>query len=64
MIVNFRVRGISRGIHKLTRTPTLIKKKKDEMIDFSKCNVFLCYYGLFYKMVWVKMSSFNIWING
>jgi hypothetical protein len=28
MIVNFRNRGISRGAHKLARTPTLIKKKK------------------------------------
>jgi hypothetical protein len=27
MIVNFRARGISRGTHKLARTPTLIKKK-------------------------------------
>ena len=26
MVVNFRVRGISRGMRKLTRTPTLIKK--------------------------------------
>jgi hypothetical protein len=28
MVVNFRTRGISRGTHKLARTPTLIKKKK------------------------------------
>jgi hypothetical protein len=27
MVVNFRARGISRGRRKLTRTPTLIKKK-------------------------------------
>jgi hypothetical protein len=25
MVINFRVCGISRGAHKLTRTPTLIK---------------------------------------
>ena len=29
MVVNFRVRGISRGACKLTRTPMLIKKKKE-----------------------------------
>jgi hypothetical protein len=28
MVVNFRVRDISRGARKLARTPTLIKKKK------------------------------------
>jgi len=28
MVVNFRVRGISRDTHKLVRTPTLIKNKK------------------------------------
>ena len=28
MVVNFRTRGISRGTRKLTRTPTLTKKKK------------------------------------
>jgi hypothetical protein len=27
MVINFRTRRISRGIRKLTRTPTLIKKK-------------------------------------
>jgi hypothetical protein len=27
MVVNFRVRGISRGARKLARTPTLTKKK-------------------------------------
>jgi hypothetical protein len=29
MVVNFRAREISRGTHKLARTPTLIKKKKN-----------------------------------
>jgi hypothetical protein len=29
MIVNFRAREISRDIHKLVRTPTLIIKKKN-----------------------------------
>ena len=29
MVVNFRARGISRGARKLTRTPTLIEKKKE-----------------------------------
>ena len=29
MVVNFRARGISRDMHKLTRTPTLTEKKKD-----------------------------------
>jgi hypothetical protein len=28
MVVNFRIREISRGAHKLTQTPTLIIKKK------------------------------------
>jgi hypothetical protein len=28
MVINFRTRGISRGARKLTRTPTLIQKKK------------------------------------
>ena len=28
IVVNFRTRGISRGTHKLTQTPTLNKKKK------------------------------------
>jgi len=32
MIVNFRTRGISRGAHKLARTPTLIKKTKKQVI--------------------------------
>jgi hypothetical protein len=27
MVINFRVREISRGVHKLTRIPTLIIKK-------------------------------------
>jgi hypothetical protein len=27
MVVNFKARRISRGAHKLTQTPTLIKKK-------------------------------------
>jgi hypothetical protein len=30
MVVNFRARGISRGVRKLARTPTLIKKEKKE----------------------------------
>jgi hypothetical protein len=30
MVVNFRARGISRGMHKLTRTPTLIIIKKND----------------------------------
>jgi len=29
MIINFRARGISRGVRKLTRTPMLIIKKKN-----------------------------------
>jgi hypothetical protein len=29
MVVNFKARGMSRGAHKLTLTPTLIKKKTD-----------------------------------
>jgi len=29
MIVNFRTREISRGIRKLTRTATLVKKQND-----------------------------------
>ena len=34
MVVNFRARRISRGAHKLTRTPTLIKKTvKSTKID-------------------------------
>ena len=28
MVVNFRARGISRGMRKLARTPILIKNKK------------------------------------
>jgi hypothetical protein len=28
IVVNFRARGISRGTHKLARTPTLNKNKK------------------------------------
>jgi hypothetical protein len=28
MVINFRTRGISQGARKLTRTPTLIKKKR------------------------------------
>jgi TATA-binding protein-associated factor Taf7 len=28
MVINFRARGISRGAHKLARTPTLIEAKK------------------------------------
>jgi hypothetical protein len=31
MVVNFRVRGISRGARKLTRTPTLIKNKYNKV---------------------------------
>jgi len=30
MVVNFKVREINRGVHRLTRTPTLIKKKNKE----------------------------------
>jgi hypothetical protein len=30
MVVNFRARGISRGVRKLARTLTLIKKEKKE----------------------------------
>lgn len=30
MVVNFRASGISRGVRKLARTPTLIKKEKKE----------------------------------
>ena len=30
MIVNFRIHGINRGTRKLTRTPTLMKKKSDQ----------------------------------
>jgi hypothetical protein len=30
MVVNFRVCGISRGVRKLVRTPTLNKKKKNK----------------------------------
>jgi hypothetical protein len=34
MVVNFRTRGISRDVHKLTRTYTLIKKKVQlEILD-------------------------------
>jgi hypothetical protein len=32
MVVNFRTRGISRGVHKLARTSTLIKEKKEEKV--------------------------------
>jgi len=32
MVVNFRARGISRGVRKLTRTSTLIKEKKEEKV--------------------------------
>jgi hypothetical protein len=34
MIVNFRARGINRGARKLTRTPTLIKKKNSFLSQF------------------------------
>lgn len=34
MVVNFRVREISQGAHKLARTPTLIKKKKKHVYDY------------------------------
>jgi hypothetical protein len=33
MAVNFRAYGINRWAHKLTRTPTLIKKKKKNNIE-------------------------------
>jgi hypothetical protein len=36
MVVNFRARMISRGTRKLTRTPTLIKKKNIEQPDKKK----------------------------
>jgi hypothetical protein len=29
MVVNFRIREISQGAHKLAQTPTLIRKKKN-----------------------------------
>jgi hypothetical protein len=32
MVVNFRARGISRGVHKLAQTSTLIKEKKKEKV--------------------------------
>ena len=32
MIVNFRARGISRGVRKLARTPTLKKKNKLQIL--------------------------------
>jgi hypothetical protein len=32
MVVNFKARKISRGTHKLTRTPTLKKKKREREI--------------------------------
>jgi len=33
MVVNFRIHGISRGAHKLARTPILMKKR---MVDYKK----------------------------
>jgi hypothetical protein len=34
MVINFRTREISRGAYKLTRTPTLIlKKRKKQAVD-------------------------------
>jgi hypothetical protein len=35
MVGNFMVREISRGARKLTRTPTLIKKKKKIVVNYS-----------------------------
>jgi hypothetical protein len=34
MVINFRARGISRGMRKLTRIPTLIIIKKDISLSF------------------------------
>jgi hypothetical protein len=35
MVVNFRAREISRSTRKLTRTPTLIKKKKEQLVHWA-----------------------------
>jgi len=35
MVINFKTRGISRGARKLTRTPTLIIKKKNNHDTFT-----------------------------
>ena len=45
MVVNFRIRGISRGTRKLTRTATLIKKKRREKVKKRK---------KFVLVVWTK----------
>jgi hypothetical protein len=44
MVVNFRIRGISRGTRKLTQTPTLIKKKEETVKKRKK----------FVLVVWTK----------
>jgi hypothetical protein len=50
MVVNFRVREISRGMHKLTRTPILIIiKKKSEMRDLLIFFIFDLIFKLNYK---------------
>jgi hypothetical protein len=55
MIVNFRARGISQGARKLTRTPTLIKKKKLTILEQVNSIYPILNVKIFYHY---KMSSF------
>jgi len=50
MVVNFRARGISRGARKLARTPTIIKKKKKEMIVSRDREFFLKIIYFYFKL--------------
>jgi len=59
MVINFRACEISRGTHKLTQTPTLIKKKTDRevVVGFSKNFISFFFFLLFlYVFVWKSLS--------
>jgi hypothetical protein len=47
MFVNFRIRGISRGVHKLAQTLTLIQKK-NSVIFGSQTQI-----GFFYNLIFL-----------
>jgi hypothetical protein len=51
MVINFRIREISWGAHKLARTPTLIKKKIKEVKEIYNSVIDLIRFN--------KLISFN-----
>jgi len=54
MIVNFRAREISRGARKLTRTPTLIIKKKHFIVKLQRVHLKL------YNSIELSISGYGI----